>query len=292
MNSSTQLRLGFLALACFHLVSCLTILGFNAFSNAVLLWIFVGILIQPKLEDGNVSNPRNWPAIGCSLLSWTLLLGSHIIFNTPEVFLHLFPFLSVLGAVLLLFGFRGIKMFSNELLLLSLFWLSLRTLKDWLAIAGGLQSLTAHFSTMLLQFLGFNFYPDGIFICSNQPKSCLIEVTPQCSAVGAMLRVSAIAIFFQALDANARLKKLILPLLAIILSFLHNGSRVAILAWLGPKSPLFEPMHQGSSAMIYEALLLLLPFVGICTYYHCRSIRSLNQAKPHESAKSISRNRR
>jgi cyanoexosortase A len=268
MKYFNRLSLGFVILVTIHLASCVITNDMSILSNAIVIWTIVGYLLCPKFQVNQNSFCRhhNPIAYGYGFLVFAILLTT-LITQKPEFSLRLFPFLSSLGMVLIGFSFRGLREFWRELFLLLLLLFSHHGLQEKIVILGNLQSATILFSTTLLGFLGHvDVSTLNNFIIL--PPHGKVEVTPTCSGVATMIRLSAIALCLQTLNPTCILKNLLLPLAAIAFGFIFNGLRVAGLAILSGINPTwFNIMHQGSGGKITE-IILFGAFVGIYYYIH------------------------
>jgi cyanoexosortase A len=215
---------------------------------SVLFWSAVIYLIWEKKNSLVVSHSLVPSLFGGIAIALVLLKSSSLVGN--DVFLRLSPLLSGIGLALLS---GGLKPYWRELSLLTIFAIP----PGLVSLLVDISPLTAQFASFTLWSLGFAVSRQGVFI--NLPTGG-IEVYPGCSGIALILQILGLAAIFLILFPSDRYQKIILPGLAIILAFLVNGGRVAlltVLAALGDRLG-FKYWHLGDGSLIFSTMAVLI----------------------------------
>ncbi|MBI4780044.1 MAG: cyanoexosortase A [Oscillatoriophycideae cyanobacterium NC_groundwater_1537_Pr4_S-0.65um_50_18] len=248
------------AIAAIHLTLTATVDHFPLFSNGLLLWTGVGILLWSRRYDlplgGSLGGRWGSKLCGILLLGWGLL--NSVVVKPSDLFLHLFPVTAALGVVLIASGFSGLKHYRGELLVLAF----LALVPEAVAKVVDISILTAQYATHLLQWTGFEAIRQGVIILLPAGG---IEVADTCSGMSVILHLLGIAVLVvQLFPTGWRLRAAILAA-AIALGFAINGVRVAVLAALsGAEDPqAFKYWHIGDGSHFFS-VAALLAFGLIC----------------------------
>ncbi len=225
-------------------------------SCSLLFWIAVSYLIWEKRDRLNLESDIFSSFFGLSLITLVLFKSMHLFGD--DVFLRISPFLSVLGLGLLASGFKGLKQYWQELLLFGFIavpWESIYLFID-------LSLLTAKFATFVLWLLGFEVSRQGVLVILPTGS---IEVYDGCSGIRMIFQLLGIALIFVLIVADSWKQKIFLPILAIILGFVVNGVRVALMAILVALSDqeAFKYWHLGNGSLIFSLIAVMI-FALIC----------------------------
>ena len=216
---------------------------------SVLFWVVVSSLIW---------NRRNALSLETGVLSsslGTLLIAAVLVESTFPInkFPYVSPFISAVGLGLIASGFKGLKQYWQELLLLffpSVAYVTLLFLID-------LPILAAKFATFLLWYLGFRVYRQGVNI--SLPTGA-VEVNQACSGLENILLLWVLTVLFLVMFPIDGSKKILVPIVASFLGFATNGFRVALMAILVASSnqKSFEYWHTGNGSLIFSTVSVLL----------------------------------
>lgn len=219
--------------------------------NSVLFWAAVWSLLWPKrnilkLESGAVSS-----FVGTFLLALVLLKSTFI--SGYDVFLRISPLISALGVALLASGFKGLKQYWRELLILCF----LAPSPGAMALLIDISKLTAKFATVILWYLGFNVSNQGVYV--NLPTGG-VEVYPGCSGIESILYMLGLAVVFLVMFDSRWHYKIIVPVVAIFIAFVVNGFRLALMAVLAANSTkeALEYWHKGDGSMLFSMVSVLI----------------------------------
>ena len=171
--------------------------------------------------------------------------------------MRIFPLLSLLGWGLLASGFKGLKQYRQEIFLLSF----LAVPWEFIYIYD-VSQLTAKFSTFLLWSFGFEVTRQGVWIIMPTGS---VEVYNGCSGVRTILQLLALSWIVLALIPPNWRQKTRLIAGAILLGFVVNGVRVALMAIVVAlsNSEGFTYWHTGTGSLVFSAIAVLI-FALIC----------------------------
>lgn len=219
-------------------------------STTIVFWAAVASLIWDKWDKLSTQSDVFSSFLGASLITMMLLKSTSV--SGYDLFLRLSPFISALGLALLVSGVKGLKQYWQELLLLAFIIIPPGLVLRFFDVT----TLTAKFSTFLLWCLGFDVSRQGLFITLPTGR---VAVGFGCSGANGMLQLLGLALLFLFMFPETNCKqKIFIPFLAVLIAFLTNGVRVAILALLVAGSHLqaFNYWHTGSGSQLF-------PLVGI-----------------------------
>ncbi len=245
-----------IALAIFHLLLDLSLGKTAHMFMSLLIWAAIGLLSFEKLET--LIDPRTkWSRwLGIVVLSSLIAVS---IFRPGERLIGFFPLVAFLGWILCISGVSKLPSLAKELAILSIFGAP----KLIPNTALPLESITAHFATYLLWYFGHSVHLSGKII--SVPNGS-VEVVPSCSGLDLMTHMLSVSVIFLAIFSVRRSQMLVLPLLAILVGFVVNGLRVALLALLSPPqfSEAFKYWHSSSGASLF--VIAAIAVYGLLCY--------------------------
>ncbi|MBE9009395.1 cyanoexosortase A [Pseudanabaenaceae cyanobacterium LEGE 13415] len=217
--------------------------------SSLLYWSAAILILRQK--QLNVSSNLIPIAIGSLILLPVLSKSASISGN--DIFLRVFPILSIAALTLIVSGFRGFRQHWQELFILSIF-----------AIPPGLillffdpSPITAKVSAFVLWSLGFQVSVQGVLV--SLPTGS-IEVYSACSGVATMLQLFGVALMYLFLQLTKPHQKLLIPTIALFIAFTINAIRVALMAVLvalGDQSA-FEYWHVGNGSLVFSTIAVVL----------------------------------
>lgn len=243
----TGLAIGLIAL---HLTLTGKANDIELLSTSFVFWAAVASLIWEKRDKLSTESGVFSSFFGATLIVSVLLKSASV--SGHDLFLRLLPFIGALGLALLVSGAKGLKQYWQELLLLAFIIIPPGLILRFFDVT----LLTAKFSAFLLWCLGFDVSRQGLFITLPTGR---VEVGFGCSGVNGMLQLLGLALLFLFMFPETKPKqKIVLPVLAIIIAFIVNSVRVAILALLVAHSHLqsFDYWHTGTGSQLF-------PLIGV-----------------------------
>ncbi|MCL6433798.1 MAG: cyanoexosortase A [Leptolyngbyaceae cyanobacterium HOT.MB2.61] len=238
------------AFAALHLALLSRLDDSELFATSLLFWVAVGSLIWEKrytlnLESGFVSS-----LIGVLILGLLLLRCNALPDSTSM--LRSLPFVAMLGLGLLASGFSGLLQYWRELIIFGL--LALYRVLEVLLQSIDLPLLTAKAAMFMLWYSGFQVQQNGVFL--NLPTG-RVEVYGACSGIHTILLMLSIAVLFLLMfPVYSDAKKIVCLVVAVLIGFLVNSARVALMAILVAFSNdgAFEYWHSGNGSLIFSMI--------------------------------------
>ena len=226
------------------------------FSHSFLFSMVVLLLLWQKRERLHWESDTVSSFIGISFLSLVLYRSLHLF--PEDFFLRISPLLSLLGWGLLASGIKGLKQYAPEFFLLSFLAIPWEFIYIF-----DVSEVTAKFSTFILWTLGFTATRQGVWIVMPTGS---VEVYNGCSGVRTILQLLGLSWILLTLVPTNWRQKIWLPIAAILLGFIVNGIRVAIMTVLVAMSNSegFEYWHTGTGSLIFSAIAVLL-FGTVCS---------------------------
>jgi cyanoexosortase A len=218
---------------------------------SLLLWGSLCILIWDRRQ----SFKRNQDKISIFLgyLVVTLLLAISVV-HPGDKELGFFPLAAFLGWFLIFIGASKTKLYLKEFSILTVFGIP-KLIPD---TAFGLAPITAKFSAYTLWYLGYPVsLSNNIYI---QIPNGGVEVIPACSGINLMVHMLSISVIFLCVFPTGRTQSILFVLFAVLLGFLMNVMRVAMLAALSTPqfSRQFHYWHSASGASLFVLLTLII----------------------------------
>lgn len=234
--------------------------------NSGIFWFAVCSLVWEKRHDLIIKSGIISSFVG------TLLITA-VLFNSTSAginFLYVSPFISAVGIGLLASGFKGLKQYKSELIVLFFLGVPHATL-FWLI---DLSEFTARFAAFVLWYLGFEVSRNGVYLALN---TGVVEVYPGCSGMKNILDLCGIAVLVLVMFPTDWRKKISVPVVAILLAFVVNGARVALMAYLAAYSnqQAFKYWHQGDGSLIFSMISVLI--FGLFCFFVLRLDEPKNQ---------------
>ncbi|MGB5960340.1 MAG: cyanoexosortase A, partial [Coleofasciculaceae cyanobacterium] len=191
--------------------------------TTLLFWVAVSSQLWKKRHNLNLHSGIFSTLLGTFII--TIVIFKCQFPYVDESFLRISPILSLFGFALLASGVKGLKQYWQEILLLSFIAIP----QHWLSQLVNLPKLTAKFATFVLLYLGFPAQNEGYFV---RLKPSYVEVDAGCSGISLIFQLLGFALIYLVMFPPKKSQVLFIPTVAIILAFILNGVRVALMAYL------------------------------------------------------------
>jgi cyanoexosortase A len=242
--------------------------------TSLLFWATAAYLIWERQERLKFET-----GLGASLCGGLLLLL--LLFKSSgyseESFLIGYPFLAGIALALIASGFKGIKVFWRELVLLFFSGIP-EVLMSKLTDPS---PITAQFASSFLWYAGFPITQKGIYL---QLPGGSVQVYSGCSGVVAMTQLLGMAVLFLTLLPLPWkwYQKLILPIAAVAIGFVVNSLRVALMAILVSQKQMaaFDYWHDGSGSLVFSVISTLLLVILVWVLIKLFAVRPPEQEEP------------
>jgi cyanoexosortase A len=224
----------------------------NLWGISLVCWCAAGSLFWQKRDQLDRSTPYAASFLGACIIGLTLLKS--LTFN--HTFPYLFPLLAAVGLILLASGWNGFKQYRSELIILgSIALLNFPVI--WFFDKFDTSLLTAKTAAVILWHLGLNVVHQGQDLRLNHSG---VVVYAGCSGIESMVQLLNLAIVFNVLFLKRWSLWVWIAGVAIVIGFIVNACRVALLAYLSAYSTktAFEYWHQGTGSLIFSGIAVAL----------------------------------
>ena len=219
------------------------------FGMSLLFLLAIGSLTWEKRDNLKFESEVLPSIVGIALIGWVLWESVNL---ADGNIMRLLPFTSALGVALLASGFKGLKQYWQELIIL--FFLGVPSIIASLLF--DIAPLTAKFSAFLLHYFGFDVVSQGVFI--NLPDGG-VEVTDECSGLDTIIYTLSISVLALVMFPVNRAKRFFVPIVAIIIGFVINAIRVVMLAiFAASNKAAFDNWHGGQASYLYGMIGILV----------------------------------
>ena len=217
---------------------------------SMVYWLVVGSLLWSKRDRLKLKSEVIPGFLGVLLIGLVLWQSSQL---TDGHFLRLIPFISAVGLALLASGFQGFKQYAQEMIIL--FFLGVPSVLA--SFIADISPVTAGFSAFLLFYFGFDAQLHGVNIILPTGS---VKVYAGCSGIEAMTYLLGISVIFLVMFPTKRSHIFSVPIVAIILGFLVNSFRVALMAILVAynKPEAFHYWHEGDGSLVFGMISILI----------------------------------
>jgi cyanoexosortase A len=252
-KNASDFRAGIICLSvlcCVHFLLGIY-LGKQAFlMMSLLLWASIAVLLWDRRHHFKINQDKVSGFLGYFLVAAVLVLS---VVRPGEKMLGFFPLVAYLGWFLIFIGAAQSKFYLKEFCILAIFGIP-KLVPD---TAFGLAPVTAKVAAYTLWYLGYPVSSNGVYI---QVPNGGVEVVAACSGINLILHMLSISVIFLCVFPTRRSHCIPFAILAILLGFLMNGVRVAILAALSPPqfSAQFHYWHSASGASLFVLLTLVI----------------------------------
>lgn len=223
----------------------------EVFITHSLFWMAIGSLLWERRHQLKFDSSIGATVLGLLLVGLAMLKGTGDFYN-PLV--QLAPLVWALGLALLASGFRGLRQYLRELFLVATL---VSTLLFEAFVPQKLIALaTAKYGYALLWYTGFEAQLIGSKIAL---PTGTVDVYEGCSGFHSMVQVFKLAILFLIyFETRGLWSKLAVPVVGVLLAFLINGIRVALMAILvaGGDQVAFEYWHTGEGSNLFSLVTM------------------------------------
>lgn len=232
--------------------------NFDRLSISVLIWGATLSLLWNKRNSLNLESGITSSFFGILLI--VLVLLKSLSFS----FLGVLPIASALGLGLLASGFRGLKQFWREFVIVSLLVIPQGLLSFAVEELVQLSLLTAKFVAFLLWYFGLEVSRQGNNIVLPTGS---VDVNDSCSGIQSILLLLKLAVLYLFMFPANWLKIVLVPVTAVCIAFAVNTVRVGLMALLvafsNPEA--FEYWHEGSGSQIFS-MIAVMAFGLLCSF--------------------------
>ena len=267
-----------ISLCLVHLSMIWRVGALSFFGLSVVFWSAIAALIWDKRETLQLKSGIFSSCFAIALLL-PLLIKSVFLITQSTSSLYLFPLIAFFSLTLLASGFQGLGQYKREFLILFI----LCAVNPLTSLLGNFDPspLTAKLTGYLLWYSGFETVREGVNLYFAGSSNG-VEVYPGCSGLASMIDLLSLTLLFFLMFPSNWKTKFILPIAAILIGFVMNSIRVALLAVIVAYHNRvgFEYWHSGEGSLLFSMMSMSL----LCTviYFLIQSPSSLN-SEPEET---------
>lgn len=214
------------------------------FATSCLFWMVAGMLVWDRRQTLPLDSGPIASFLGTILLALVFLRSAGL----PESasVLRALPLVAVIGLGLLASGVRQLRIYWKEILIFALF--AAYPLLELMLQLIDLSQITAKAATFILWYSGFQVQRQGVFLTLPTGR---VEVYGACSGLGSMLQMLSVSVLFLLMvQVRSRKGQILCVVVALLLGFLVNSVRVALMAVLVSFFPEY-PLSTGTVAMVH-----------------------------------------
>ncbi|MGF1491992.1 MAG: cyanoexosortase A [Microcoleaceae cyanobacterium] len=239
----------------------------NLLGAGLLYWAAIAFRIWQRRRQLQWQSDALASLLGLISIAILLLKSASVLVGAK--FLALMPLALILSWALLASGCRGFGQYWAELLALSILGFP-QLLESWLI---DISPQTAQATALLLWYGGFDVtLRDQVFV--ELPRGS-VEVYLGCSGIEGILHLLGIAFLYLLIFPTPRTHKIILPIAAVVIAFVTNTFRVAIMTVLVAQNrqDAFAYWHHGEGSLLFSILAVLI-LKGCCDVLQNHSAQS------------------
>jgi exosortase/archaeosortase family protein len=219
--------------------------------DALLLWAMVGSWTIIQGTTGRSLRKQKFSTALSASIFVCLLIGCAL-WGKQEIFLRLYPLITVTSFATAFSGSSGLRKFLPILLLCGL----MLPTRDMLATQTFLAEPTAKFANSILSLGGLNIDRQHANLTMGEH---VVRILPECASVGSMRRMLLLGIGFTLIQPTPLVKNLWIPLLTCFYAFVENGVRVAALVGfkVTDNNAAFTFWHHGPGTKCLPVIVLI-----------------------------------
>lgn len=223
----------------------------------VLGWGTVLSLLWEKRHSLTLESDVFSSLLGVLLIAF-VLFRSWFVISFDAVF-DISPFIAALGLAMVASGVKGLQQYWLELMIV----LVINAPVGLLLGRVDLTMFTAKFATFILSHW-FEVSRQGVNVVL---PSGAVEVNSGCSGLESIVRLLRLSVLFLVMFPTGLAKTILFPIVAVLVAFVVNGVRVALMAILVAYSSqeAFEYWHTGTGSEIFFMISIL--FFGLFCYF-------------------------
>jgi cyanoexosortase A len=249
----------------------------------VVFWCAIATLIWDKREILQLKSGIFSTCFAIALLL-PLLIKSVFLITQSTSSLYLFPLIAFFSLTLLASGFQGLGQYKREFLILFI----LCAVNPLTSLLGNFDPspLTAKLTGYLLWYSGFETVREGVNLYFAGSSNG-VEVYPGCSGLASMIDLLSLTLLFFLMFPSNWKTKLILYIAAILIGFIMNSIRVALLAVIVAYHNRFgfEYWHSGEGSLLFSMMSMSLLCTVIYFLIQSPSPRSVERRKKSNKIK-------
>lgn len=232
-------------------------------SISLLAWCSILFIVWSKRESLQTKSGFTSKILG-TLLICLVLFKSLTVFWFESGLIRILLIGSIVGIALVTSGIKGLDQYKQEFLILLVLLIPEGLISSFIENAVSINLFTAKLGTLILWYSGFEVTRQGLHIIL---PSGSVEVYAGCSGLSAMILLLRLSIIYLIIFRIRSVKAILAPFAGILIAYLVNGFRVALMAILVAFSnrDAFEYWHLGTGSQIFSFTSVLI-FGLFCSF--------------------------
>jgi cyanoexosortase A len=200
-------------------------------------------------------------AVGVLLIGW-VLIKCLLIRRITDMLFILTPVVGTLGVALIASGWKGVNYYWKPILLAATLGIPVAFLFPAIEKVIPVDVFTAQFANSALWYGGVDVAQQGIRIVSQFGS---VDVMKGCAGLPPILMLLRITLMFVLVFPVTRFHQWVLFSSAIVISFIVNSLRVALLVIVSAQDDAFKYWHTGDGAQLFSVGSVLI-LLGLCNW--------------------------
>lgn len=220
----------------------------------MLFWGAILCLVWRKRDILNLESGILSSFFGLLLIA-LVFLKSISLFWFETSWLKILPIIAALGLGLLASGFKGLKQYWRELIIVLLLCLPESLLTQIIDQLFKVSTLTTKFAVFILWYLGFSVSRQGVYVILPSGSAL---VSPACTGISTALVLLKLSVMFILMLPTNWRQKILVVIAAIFIAFVTSGIRVALISTVISDPVAFNYWHGSEGNQIFSSISLLI----------------------------------
>ncbi|OIP78320.1 MAG: cyanoexosortase A [Oscillatoriales cyanobacterium CG2_30_44_21] len=227
----------------------------------ILTWAVAVLLVvrdRPKLK---FETSPSAIAVGVLLILW-VMTKSLLTRRIYDVLFILTPIMATVGVALIASGWRGLRQYWQAILLAATLGVPTHFFFSAIEAVIPVNVLTAQFANSALWYGGVKVAQEGITIVSQYGA---VEVARGCAGLPPIFMLARITLMFVLVFPVTVAQMWIMFSSAVMIAFVVNSLRVALLVIISSQDALFKYWHSGDGSQIFSVIAVSL-LLALCNW--------------------------
>jgi len=229
----------------------------------ILTWAVAVLLVTRNRPNLKFDASPSAIAVGVLLVVW-VMIKSLLTRRVYDILFILTPIMATIGVALIASGWKGLRQYWQPILLAAIMGIPVPFFFSAIEAVIPVNVLTAQFANSALWYGGVKVAQEGITIVSQYGA---VEVARGCAGLPPIFMLTRITLMFVLVFPSTVTQMWIMFPLAIMIAFVVNSLRVALLVIVASQEALFKYWHAGDGSQIFSviAVSILLAFCNWLT---------------------------
>lgn len=227
----------------------------------ILTWAVAILLAVRNRSSFKFESSPTAIAVGVLLIGW-VLLKSLLTRRIYDILFILTPIMGTVGVALIASGWKGLKPYWQPILLAATLGIPVPFLFAAIEKVIPVNVFTAQFANSALWYGGVDVAQKGITIVSQFGA---VDVARGCAGLPPIFMLLRITLMFVLVFPVSRFHQWVLFSSAIVIAFIINSLRVALLVIVSAQDDAFKYWHTGDGAQLFSVISVSI-LLGLCNW--------------------------